>query len=249
MPKLAATLLTAATAAAGATAESSSTLTRSWMNLGFDNTPVASVIAADATAATYLIACSPSTTTTTTTASTNDDDDDDVDVDSSDCGIPGNAMTLIAGPSTMRYQYSASSGATAADVTMDEYCDITASTERAVCTAVIGGKDADFPGTQTATFTGTDISWSPLYVTAGQEKLAAAAAAATKAGASASATAEATGSSSGAAAATSEGSSSATGSSSGTGSAATASSTGGAVGRVAVPIVGAMGVFAAALVL
>ncbi|KAB2575240.1 hypothetical protein DBV05_g6170 [Lasiodiplodia theobromae] len=224
MPKLAATLLAAATAAAGAMAESSSTLTTSWMNLGFDNTPVASVIAADATAATYLIACSPSTTTTT--ASTTDDDDDDDDLDSSDCGIPGNAMTLIAGPSTMRYQYSASPGATAADVTMDEYCDITASTERAVCTAVIGGKDADFPGTQTATFAGTDISWSPLYVTAGQEKLAAAAAAAT-----------------------SEGSSSATGSSSGTGSAATASSTGGAVGRVAVPIVGAMGVFAAALVL
>lgn len=202
MPKLAVTLLAAATAAAGAMAASSSTLTTSWMNLGFDNTPVASVIAADATAATYLIACSPSTTTNT--ASTTDDDDD-LD-SSSDCGIPGNAMTLIAGPSTMRYYYAASSGATA-DVTMDEYCDITASTERAVCTAVIGGKDADFPGTQTATFSGTDVSWSPLYVTAGQEKLAAAA---TKAGASASATAEATGSrssssSSGAAAGTSEG--------------------------------------------
>lgn len=51
----------------------------------------------------------------------------------------------------------------------------TSGTSSAVCVESIGGPDANFPGVETATLNGTDIIFFPATVTAGLEKLTAAA--------------------------------------------------------------------------
>lgn len=63
-----------------------------------------------------------------------------------------------------------------ADITMQDVftysykCDITSSTA-AVCTESAAGSEANFPGVETATLTGTDMAYLPVTITAGLEKL------------------------------------------------------------------------------
>lgn len=231
--------------AAGAVAQS--TITTQFLNLGFDNVPLASVIGADSDAVTYSIGCAQT------------------DIDNGDCGLY-TGFTVTAGPSIFEFQYTddtAASGYTA-DFSDSVSCAIEGTTQ-AVCVESAGGSEANFPGVSTATVTGTDLSWGSLLITAGFDKLSA------TAGASASGSqASATGSSSSAsetggssssaqsgsrtsagASATGSASSTATASKSGSasGSAASATSTGGAAAQFAVPIAGVAGVLAAALAL
>ncbi|KAK7727730.1 hypothetical protein SLS57_002773 [Botryosphaeria dothidea] len=259
--------------AAGAVAQS--TITTQFLNLGFDNVPLASVIGADSDAVTYSIGCAQT------------------DIDNGDCGLY-TGFTVTAGPSIFEFQYTddtAASGYTA-DFSDSVSCAIEGTTQ-AVCVESAGGSEANFPGVSTATditntdmnpkVTGTDLSWGSLLITAGFDKLSA------TAGASASGSqASATGSSSSASETGGSSSSaqsgsrtsagaSATGSASSTaligssrrnkwdqtnvtaatasksgsasGSAASATSTGGAAAQFAVPIAGVAGVLAAALAL
>ncbi|OJD35186.1 gpi anchored [Diplodia corticola] len=256
--------------AAGAVAQS--TITTSWLAAGFDNTPVASVIAADGDVVTYSIGCSYS------------------DITEGECGIPA-AFTVTAGPSILEYHYTDDSVASdyTADFTMAVSCAIDGTTQ-AVCVESAGGTEANFPGETTETLTGTDVAWGPLIITAGVEKLSASAGASATGSASAS-TATGAASESGSSAqsgsrtsagASATGSASSTGnaspflssgaylvlhrhtwrfadtsaaastasshSGSATGSAAHASSTGGAA-RFAVPVAGVAGVLVAAMAL
>lgn len=220
--------------AAGAVAQS--TMTTSWLAGGFDNTPVASVIAADSKAVTYSIACN------------------DSDIQEGECGIPA-GFTVTAGPSIFEYHYTDYTVATdyTVDFTMDASCAIEGTT-KAVCVESADGSDANFPGLSTETLTGTDVEWGPLVITAGAEKLSATAGATATGSSSASETSasaqsgsrtsagvSATGSSTAA-------STSASQSSSASGSAAQASSTGGAA-HFAVPVAGVAGALVAALAL
>ncbi|KAF4310159.1 putative gpi anchored [Botryosphaeria dothidea] len=233
--------------AAGAVAQS--TITTQFLNLGFDNVPLASVIGADSNAVTYSIGCAQT------------------DIDNGDCGLY-TGFTVTAGPSIFEFQYTddtAASGYTA-DFSDSVSCAVEGTTQ-AVCVESAGGSEANFPGVSTATVTGTDLSWGSLLITAGFDKLSATAGAgASASGSQASATgssssaSETGGSSSNAqsgsrtsagASTTGSASSTATASKSGSasGSAASATSTGGAAAQFAVPIAGVVGVLAAALAL
>lgn len=184
--------------AAGAVAQS--TITTSWFGLGFENIPVASVISADSSGiVTYRIACSYD------------------DISEGECGIPGDGLTVTMGPSIYSMDYT--DMGVDADFTVNQSCDIHGTSE-AVCVQSLAGADANDPGVETETLTGTDVAWSPLYITAGFDNLSAA-----SAGASASTTqASATGSSSSASA---TGSVAQSGSRTSSGASSTASSTGG----------------------
>ncbi|KAL0258320.1 hypothetical protein SLS55_007495 [Diplodia seriata] len=154
--------------AAGAVAQS--TITTSWFASGFDNTPVASVIAADSNAVTYSIGCSYS------------------DIREGECGIPA-SFIVTQGPSIFEYHYTDDSVASdyTADFTMDASCAIEGTTQ-AVCVESAAGSEANFPGASTETLTGTDVEWGPLIITAGAEKLSATAGASATGSSSASET-------------------------------------------------------------
>ncbi|CAJ2499744.1 Uu.00g025970.m01.CDS01 [Anthostomella pinea] len=167
---------------------------------GFDNQAlVGSVMTANPTMAQYFVACPGGE-------------------DASDCGAgPGVTVTMRPG----NYGLDIDGGDA---VTMTEQCQIDQGT--AICTASIGGTDANDPGVQTVTSTDIDSSdfFLAVTITAGLEKLAAATATGSttaSSGASSTAAAAKSGVSSTAAAQTSSG----TGTS---GAKATSVSTGGA---------------------
>jgi len=112
---------------------------------------VASVVSANPSATTYYIACPP-------------------DADSNDCGYGPGATITYAAPSAWQGYMSAG------DFSYSWSCDVQGSTS-AVCMESAGGGEANFPGQSTETYDGTDILFNPVVVTAGQEKLTAAASA------------------------------------------------------------------------
>jgi len=110
---------------------------------------VGSIIASDATATTYAIECAPNT-------------------DGSDCGFNG-AITLTEGPSTAVYTLSEAGGASGSSggVAFTGYYDCSLGASSAVCAESFGGDEANFPGSSTETFTGTDFTYMPVVITAG----------------------------------------------------------------------------------
>ncbi|KAF2140773.1 uncharacterized protein K452DRAFT_205572, partial [Aplosporella prunicola CBS 121167] len=146
----------------------------SWFNMGFDNDPVASVIGVSGNAVTYAIACAP-------------------DTDADDCGLYP-SMTITAGPATLAYSYTVQTdSASVATDLEDEYdtygneflidCKLDGTT-RASCHASVGGKNAKAPTDTTTTLASEDMSFGPLTITAGLERLAARTASASASGAS-----------------------------------------------------------------
>lgn len=115
---------------------------------GADVQPLdASIIGSDAAATTYAVQCAPGT-------------------DSDDCGFPG-VFTLTEGPKTAKYTISAETddnGSVAFTGYMD--CSL-AGTTSAVCIESYGGNEANFPGSSIATYTGTDVVYMPVTITAG----------------------------------------------------------------------------------
>ncbi|OJJ96897.1 hypothetical protein ASPACDRAFT_46425 [Aspergillus aculeatus ATCC 16872] len=110
---------------------------------------VGSVMGVAATATTYLVNCP---------TATGIDDDDDGD----DCGM-GPGMTIVAGPQTTSYFL----GEPEDDLYMSMACSVQGITY-GVCTEMISGTGADFPGTYTTTM-GTDdlCCFVPVTITAG----------------------------------------------------------------------------------
>ncbi|RFU33986.1 hypothetical protein B7463_g2351, partial [Scytalidium lignicola] len=115
---------------------------------GADVQPLdASIVGSDATATTYAIQCAPGT-------------------DSNDCGLPG-VITLVEGPKTAKYTMSAEMDASGA-VAFTGYVDCSlAGTTSAVCIESYGGNEANSPGRSTMTYTGTDLEYMPVTITAG----------------------------------------------------------------------------------
>ncbi|KAH6625588.1 hypothetical protein C7974DRAFT_203301 [Boeremia exigua] len=168
---------------------------------GDADTVAASVVSANSAATTLALACI-----------------------STECGLFP-AHTLVVGPSTYNVDMSDPN----TDFTATQDCVIASSS--AVCKETAGGSEANFPGSSTTTYEGTEVGRLTVTVTAGEEKLAS-----MGPGVSESAAASQTSSQSAAGSATpsvtpAPGSGSATASSSAsrTGSAATQASTGGAV--------------------
>ncbi|RAH78812.1 hypothetical protein BO86DRAFT_412108 [Aspergillus japonicus CBS 114.51] len=116
-----------------------------------------SVMGVAATATTYFVNCP-----TATGVNEDDDDDDDDEDDEDDCGM-GPGMTIVAGPRTTSYLM----GEPADDFYMSMACSVQGITY-GVCTEMISGTGADFPGTYTTTM-GTDdlCCFVPVTITAG----------------------------------------------------------------------------------
>jgi hypothetical protein len=74
--------------------------------------------------------------------------------------------TLVYGPST--YNVDMSDPNTDFTATMD--CDLASST--AVCRETAGGSEANFPGSSTTSYEGTEIGSATITITAGADKLA-----------------------------------------------------------------------------
>ncbi|PYH86445.1 hypothetical protein BO82DRAFT_388595 [Aspergillus uvarum CBS 121591] len=113
-----------------------------------------SVMGVAATATTFFVNCP--------TATGISDDDDDGDDGDDDCGM-GAGMTIIAGPQTTSYLM----GEPADDIYMSMACSVQGITY-GVCTEMISGTGADYPGTYTTTM-GTDdlCCFVPVTITAG----------------------------------------------------------------------------------
>lgn len=112
-------------------------------NVGGDaNSIAASVVTANNDATTLALACLPS----------------------DDCGLFP-AQTLVVGPSTYNVDMSDPN----TDFTATQDCVIAASS--AVCKETAGGSEANFPGSSTETYEGTDVGSLTVTVTAGTEKL------------------------------------------------------------------------------
>ena len=73
---------------------------------------------------------------------------------------------LVYGPST--YNVDMSDPNTGFTATMD--CDLASST--AVCRETAGGSEANFPGSSTTSYEGTDVGRATITITAGADKLA-----------------------------------------------------------------------------
>ena len=154
---------------------------------------LASVIASDSKGGeTLFVTCTPasnpSTTTTGTVPSSTDDDsnDDDSYDDDSDCGFgPGLTITLGTAAATSAYDVYL---AEPTDFSLSAHCDVATVASTALCTQVAGGAEANDPGTSiwTAQIRGVDyvaatsdldsyddITFFPVTITAGMEKLAA----------------------------------------------------------------------------
>ncbi|KAF2400051.1 hypothetical protein EJ06DRAFT_530807 [Trichodelitschia bisporula] len=106
-----------------------------------------------------------------------------------DCGF-NPPLTLTQGPTTAvlvqdRPDYTG--------FTMSIGCSLDTKASTAVCVSSMGGAEANFPGVETGTVTGTDYGFSPVTVTAGAEKLSAASGSATTGKTSGTATGKATG--------------------------------------------------------
>lgn len=113
---------------------------------GYDQMPiVASVVGANPTATTFQLACREGT-------------------DASDCGLFP-AQTLTVGPSTY-HMYMVEQGA----FTGTQDCS-TMGTTSAVCMESEGGAGANFPGSSTTSYVGTDVEVMKVSVTAGLGKL------------------------------------------------------------------------------
>ncbi|PYI31597.1 hypothetical protein BP00DRAFT_435956 [Aspergillus indologenus CBS 114.80] len=112
-----------------------------------------SVMGVAATATTYFVNCPTAT-------GINDDEDGDDDDD--DCGM-GPGMTIVAGPQTTSYLM----GEPGDDFYMSMACSVQGITY-GVCTEMISGTGAEFPGTYTTTM-GTDdlCCFVPITITAG----------------------------------------------------------------------------------
>lgn len=158
---------------------------------------------------------------------------------SSDCGLFPEE-TVVIGPST----FSAAQGDPSGNFTATADCKIASST--AVCVISASGTDANFPGLDTETFSGTDIVQATIVITAGADKLTAggsAASASASASASAKSSAASAGKTSGSAAASKTGSAAATGASQ-TGSAPPSTTSNAAAGNAVVIGGGLLGVAA-----
>lgn len=83
----------------------------------------------------------------------------------SPCGLFP-AHTLVYGPSTFNVDMSDPN--TDFTATMD--CDLASST--AVCRETAGGSEANFPGSSTTSYEGTEIGSATITITAGADKLA-----------------------------------------------------------------------------
>jgi len=116
---------------------------------GADTQPlVGSIIGSDSAATTYALECAPGT-------------------DSNDCGFPG-VFTLTEGPSTAVYTLSDGIEADSSTiVAFTGYIDCSLDASSAVCAESFGGTEANFPGSSTETFTGTDFTYMPVVITAG----------------------------------------------------------------------------------
>ncbi|KAK3080103.1 hypothetical protein LTS18_003112 [Coniosporium uncinatum] len=144
-----------------------STSVTSFFLLNTDPQPlVASVIAANPTAATFYLTCPPGT-------------------DQNDCGYsPG--ITLIApvpAPAAVSSPPPSSAVWQAHQSTSDFHftysCDVTGTTS-ASCSESYGGSAANFPGATTETFSGAgEVRFFPVTITAGLERLGAVSASAT----------------------------------------------------------------------
>jgi hypothetical protein len=75
-------------------------------------------------------------------------------------------QTLVYGPST--YNVDMSDPNTDFTATMD--CDLASST--AVCRETAGGSEANFPGSSTTSYEGTDVGSATITITAGADELA-----------------------------------------------------------------------------
>ncbi|KAF2087350.1 hypothetical protein K490DRAFT_65742 [Saccharata proteae CBS 121410] len=128
-------------------AAAQTTTTTSFLNLNFDNPPYASILASTSSTITLSLTCAPTIAPT-------------------DCGIPANLL-LTQAPGSQRYAYSDALGA----ITLSEACQLTGTTA-AFCTVSVGGTDANEPGVVSAAVTGSDVTFSPITITAGLEKLA-----------------------------------------------------------------------------
>lgn len=117
---------------------------------------VASVIAVENAATTYAISCPPGT-------------------DSDDCGFPS-PWSMTYGPG-----FYAAQTTEAGAFTESDRCTLLGSTG-AVCTMSLGGSEANGQGATTATLGPKDMSFLPVTITAGLEKLTAATGAATATG-------------------------------------------------------------------
>lgn len=132
-------------------------------------TLVASVISADASTTQYLVGCPAGE-------------------DANNCGYDP-AMTVMQAGSV----YGASVTAPADGITLSYECTLyTSDGTSAVCTESLGGSAANDPGVQTTTLSGTDISFLPVTITAGLDKISAAATASASVTGSASASATGT---------------------------------------------------------
>jgi hypothetical protein len=110
---------------------------------------VASVIAVQDAATTYAIGCPPGT-------------------DSNDCGFPA-PWTMIYG-SDFYDAHTTDAGA----FTESDHCTLHGTTG-AVCTISLGGSEANGQGATTTTLGPSDMTFLPVTITAGVEKLTAAA--------------------------------------------------------------------------
>ncbi|KAF1984102.1 hypothetical protein K402DRAFT_318695, partial [Aulographum hederae CBS 113979] len=121
---------------------------------------VASVMDVEATATTFYLTC-PS------------------EADQNECGFrPGVDVTHIQGGS---WRSNLTDTANGRDFFYSWSCSVTGTTS-AVCAETAGGSEANFPGTSTETLAATDITFFPVVITAGLEKLASATASPTSDG-------------------------------------------------------------------
>ncbi|PMD35542.1 hypothetical protein L207DRAFT_587840 [Hyaloscypha variabilis F] len=104
---------------------------------GADTQPlIGSIVGSDAAATTYALSC----------------------IDSDTCGYPA-GLTLTEGPSTAAYTLSEGPAFTGF-----KKCSL-AGTSTAVCFESNGGSEANFPGSSTETYTGTDFTYMPVTIT------------------------------------------------------------------------------------
>jgi len=133
---------------------------------GYDNMPIdASIVAVQNHVTTMALKCAPGT-------------------DSSDCGLAF-YQTLIIGPST--YNMNLNEGT---EFTMTQDCTIHSAQSTAVCAESAGGSGANFPGSSTTTYNGTDYTVIPVTATAGVTALGSNSAPATTATTTASSSSE-----------------------------------------------------------
>jgi hypothetical protein len=156
----AATILLPLVSAQSTTKPANATVTGATVSLylgGADQQPlVASVISANPSVTAYHIACAPGT-------------------DGSDCGFgPGANITVSSGSI---YDFTLTDGS---DFSLSYKCTWQGS---AICAQTVGGAAANDPGSTSETIPAASASLSPVIITAGQEKLSAAATA-TSSGAS-----------------------------------------------------------------